>query len=116
MKIAATALAACAPLLTVPDMNEPRLAISRARKLRRESTRSSLSSRSAGSVISATTRLPRVWSMFTVEDFLSEAKLDSRAKFSISGRWEAIHLQAAAVALLVMFWPAASPVVKLKRV
>ena len=40
---------------------------------------------SAGIVASATTRLPRVRSMFTCEHFLSVAKFDSRKKCSMPG-------------------------------
>ena len=67
-------------------------------------------------VASATTRLPRVCRMLTCELFLSVAKLDSRKYCSIAGYCSTIQWQAACVALPVRFCPAASPVVKLKRV
>jgi hypothetical protein len=67
--------------------------------------------RSFGMTASATTRLPRVFSMCTWELFLSVAKLDSRKKRSMVGLVWAIQAHAAAVALPVRFWPAASPVV-----
>ena len=67
--------------------------------------------RSLGITASATTRLPRVRSMFTCELFLSVAKFDSRKNCSIVGLFSTIQWQAACVALPVRFWPAASPVV-----
>ena len=60
---------------------------------------------------SATTRLPRVSSMFSCECFLSVSMLPDSRYFAPPGWWAAIHSQAASVALPVMFWPAASPVV-----
>ena len=65
----------------------------------------------SGITASATTRLPRVRSMLICELFLSVAKLPSRKKRSMSGYCSTIQWQAAWVALPVMFWPAASPVV-----
>ena len=65
----------------------------------------------SGIIASATTRLPRVRSMLTCELFLSVAKLASRKNWSMSGYCSTIQWQAACVALPVMFWPAASPVV-----
>src|SRR4051795_12780086 len=111
MKIAVMPLAECAPLLLTPDMKPPRLDTSRARNITSVDEFMTDSNSAFGIVASATTRLPRVCSMLTCELFLSVAKLDSRKKCSMLGHLPAIHAQAAAVALPVRFWPAASPVV-----
>ena len=78
MNIAVMPFAECAPLLLTPDMKPPRFDTWRAAKSCSpvECMCSGISS--AGTVASATTRLPRVRSMFTCELFLSVAKLDSR--------------------------------------
>src|SRR3954452_11746541 len=111
MNIAVMPLAECAPLLLTPDMKPPRLDTWRARYMSSEFERITDRKRASGIVASATTRLPRVCSMLTCEDFLSVAKLDSRKNCSIPGYSWMIQLQAACVALPVRFWPAASPVV-----
>src|SRR3954451_11027517 len=111
MNIAVIPFAEWAPLLFTPDMKPPRFDTWRARYIRSVFERMIRSNRSFGIVASATTRLPRVLSMFTCELFLSVAKFDSRKKCSIGGQLATIHLQAAAVALPVRFCPAASPVV-----
>src|SRR4051794_38261802 len=98
MNIAVMPLAECAPLLLTPDMNPPRLDTCRARYIR--SVLECMISRNSasGMVASATTRLPRVRSMLTCEDFLSVAKFDSRKKRSMGiGELATIHAQAAAV-------------------
>src|SRR3954451_17219395 len=103
MNIAVMPLAECAPLLLTPDMKPPRLETCRARYMTSVLERMTDSNRRLGIVASATTRLPRVWSMLTCEDFLSVAKLDSRKKRSMGGQCSVIHLHAACVALPVRF-------------
>ena len=78
MKIAVMPFAECEPLLLTPDMKPPSVDTCRARKSRFVSACICSSTSAAGSVASATTRLPRVWSMLTCELFLSVAKFDSR--------------------------------------
>ena len=85
MNIAVIPLAEWAPLLLTPDMKPPRLETWRARYMTSLLERITLWKSASGIVASATTRLPRVWSMFTCELFLSVAKLDSRKKRSIPG-------------------------------
>ena len=78
MKIAVMPLAECAPLLLTPDMKPPRFDTWRARNISSVSERMMRWTSSFGMRASATTRLPRVCSMFTCELFLSVAKFDSR--------------------------------------
>src|SRR3954454_7581915 len=102
MNIAVMPLAECAPLLLTPDMNPPRFDTWRARYMRSVLEFMTARNSASGIVASATTRLLRVRSMFTCEDFLSVAKFDSRKKRSIgTGEFATIHAQAAAVALPV---------------
>src|SRR3954469_24923966 len=101
MNIAVMPFAECAPLLLTPDMKPPRLETWRARYMSRESERMMRWKSSFGIVASATTRLQGVPSMFTCEDFLSVAKLDSRKICWIDGFCSTIHLHAANVALPV---------------
>ena len=85
MKIAVMPLAEWAPLLFTPDMNPPRFDTWRARNITSVLERITDLNSSSGITASATTRLPRVFSMFTCELFLSVAKFDSRKKCSMSG-------------------------------
>jgi hypothetical protein len=78
MNIAVIPFAECAPLLLTPDMNPPRFDTCRARYMSSVFERMICSNSSFGTVASAITRLPRVWSMLTCELFLSVAKFDSR--------------------------------------
>src|ERR671925_2024202 len=111
MNIAVIPFAEWAPLLFTPDMKPPRFDTWRARYIRSVLERMICWTRRLGMTASATTRLPRVFSMLTCELFLSVAKFDSRKKRWIDGLLDAIQAQAAAVALPVRFCPAASPVV-----
>ena len=85
MNIAVMPLAEWAPLLLTPDMKPPRLETWRARYISSELEFMTSLNSASGIVASATTRLPRVWSMLTCELFLSVAKLDSRKKRSMPG-------------------------------
>ena len=85
MNIAVMPLAEWAPLLLTPDMKPPRFETCRALNIRSVSERMIRLTRSFGITASATTRLPRVCSMFTWELFLSVAKFDSRKNCSTSG-------------------------------
>src|SRR4051795_11392128 len=78
MNIAVIPFAECAPLLLTPDMKPPRLDTWRARYISSVLEFMTERNSASGMVASATTRLPRVRSMFTCEDFLSVAKFDSR--------------------------------------
>src|SRR4051795_12394046 len=98
MNIAVIPLAECAQLLLTPDMKPPRFDTCLARYIRSVLERMISWTRSLGITASAMTRLPRVFSMFTCELFLSVAKLDSRKNRSIVELWSAIHAHAAAVA------------------
>src|SRR5919202_4289367 len=91
MNIAVIPFAEWAPLLLTPDMKPPRFETWRARYIRAVFERMTRSNSSFGIVASAMTRLPRVWSMFTDELFLSVAKFDSRKKLSIVELWSAIQ-------------------------
>ena len=77
----------------------------------RVSTRISRCSTSFLITASATTRRPRVRSVLIAECFLSVSMLPDSMYFGRAGCVAWIHSQAACVALPVMFWPAASPVV-----
>ena len=92
-------------------MKPPRLETWRARYISAELEFMTSLNSASGMTASATTRLPRVRSMLICELFLSVAKLPSRKNWSMSGYCSRIQWQAACVALPVMFWPAASPVV-----
>ena len=78
MNSAVMPLAECAPLLFTPDMNPPRFDTCLAAKSCSPVECMCFGISSAGTVASATTRFPRVRSMFTCELFLSVAKFDSR--------------------------------------
>src|SRR5919112_6112108 len=97
MNIAVMPLAEWAPLLLTPDMKPPRLETCLARYMTSELERMTSRKSASGTVASATTRLPRVCSMFTCELFLSVAKLDSRKKRSIPGARLAQQLHPAVV-------------------
>ena len=84
MNIAVIPLAEWAPLLLTPDMKPPRFDTCRARNITSVVVRMCFCTSSFESVHSATTRLPRVRSMFTWELFLSVAKFDSRKKCLIA--------------------------------
>ena len=66
-------------------------------------------------VASAVTRLPRPRRVLIIDAFLSVAMLASRKKWRTPVKAEVIQWQAASVARVTMFWPAASPVEKAKR-
>ena len=80
MKRAAIPLAEWAPLLLTPAMKPPRFDTCRARNSFSALVCMCSSISAAGSVASATTRLPRVRRMLTCELFLSVAKFDSSKK------------------------------------
>ena len=94
-----------------PAISEPAFEICRARNRVFVSTRMRRSSTSFLITASATTRRPRVRSVLIAECFLSVSMLPESMYFGCAGWVSRIHSQAANVALPVMFWPAASPVV-----
>ena len=83
----------------------------RARNRAEVSTRMTRLSTSAGMTISAITRRPRERMRFIAECFLSVSVAPDSMYSGCSGWASRSHSQAAWVALPVMFWPAASPVV-----